>query len=146
MKEELIKKFYELCKTNNLKPNDKEAKDAVRTLCEDLLTTKTESRYFGKDYSLEDQDYKDFAKFQEHLVQESIDFINSHPGIKEKIEQKRKELSEEWMSEGFLSVPDTRLYFGVDGLEDSLKDGNWVPSTDSCLDLCVGGVSVLTVM
>lgn len=148
-KDDFYKGFYNLCKSYGLKPGDKEAKDAVRDLNETLLTSKTEQRFFGKDYSLEDQEYKDFSEFQGKIVQGCIDFINSHPGVQKIIEDKKKELTEEWNKDytgKYPMIPDTRVYFGVDGLEESLKNGNWTPFTDSYLDLCVGGVSILGVM
>lgn len=148
-KDDFYEDFQKLCKSHGLKPGDKEVKDVVRDLNETLLTTKTESRLFGKDYSLGDQDYKDFAEFQGKIVQGCIDFINSHPGVQEIIETKRKELTEEWNKDytsKYPMIPDTRVYFGVDGLEESLKNGNWTPFTDSFLDLCIGNVSVLGVM
>lgn len=148
-KDDFYEEFQKLCKSYGLKPGDKEVKNAVRGLNESLQTTKTESRFFGKDYSLEDQDYKDFAEFQSKIVQGCIDFINSHPKIQEIIETKRKELTEEWNKDytgKYPMIPDTRVYFGVDGLEESLKNGNWTPFTDSFLDLCIGNISILGVM
>lgn len=148
-KDDFYEEFQKLCKSHGLKLGDKEVKDAVRNLNETLLTTKTEPRFFEKDYSLEDQDYKDFAEFQGKIIQGCIDFINSHPKIQEVIETKRKELTKEWNKDytgKYPMNPDTRVYFGVDSLEESLKNGNWTPFTDSFLDLCVGNISVLGVM
>lgn len=148
-KDDFYEEFYKLCKSHGFKPGDKEVKDVVRGLNESLLTTKTESRFFGKDYSLEDQDYQDFSEFQNKIVQGCIDFINSHPKVQKIIETKRKELTEEWNKDytgKYPMIPDTRVYFGVDGLEESLKKGNWTPFTDSFLDLCIGNISVLGVM
>lgn len=148
-KDDFYGEFQKLCKSHGLKLGDNEVKDAVRSLNETLLTTKTKPRFFGKDYSLEDQDYKDFAELQGKIVQGCIDFINSHPKIQEVIETKRKELTKEWNKDytgKYPMIPDTRVYFGVDGLEESLKNGNWTPFTDSFLDLCIGNISVLGVM
>ena len=148
-KEDFKEQFYKLCKSHGLKPGDKKVKEVVRALNEDLLTIETEPRYFGKDYSLEDTDYKDFAEFQGKIVQGCIDFINSHPKIQGIIENKKKELTEEWNKDytgKYPIIPDTRVYFGVDGLEESLKIGNWTPYTDSFLNLCIGNISILGVM
>lgn len=148
-KDDFYGEFQKLCKSHGLKPGDKEVKDAVRCLNESLLTTKTEPRFFGKDYSLEDQDYKDFAEFHGKIVQGCIDFINSHPKVQGIIENKRKELTEEWNKDytgKYPMIPDTRVYFGVDRLEESLKNGNWTPFTDSFLVLYIGNISVLGVM
>lgn len=148
-KDDFYKEFQALCKSHGLKPWDREVKDAVRNLNETLLTTETEPRFFGKDYSPEDKDYQDFAEFQSKIVQGCIDFINSHPGIQKIIGDKKKELTEEWNKDytgKYPMIPDTRVYFGVDGLEESLKNGNWTPFTDSYLDLCIGNISILGVM
>ena len=62
---------------------------------------------------------------------------------------KKKELTEEWNKDytgKYPIIPDTRVYFGVDGLEESLKNGNWTPYTDSFLNLCIGNISILGVM
>lgn len=148
-KDDFYKEFQDLCKSHGLKPWDKEVKDAVRNLNEILLTTETEPRFFGKDYSPEDHDYQDFSEFQGKIVQGCIDFINSHPGIQKIIEDKKKKLTEEWNKDytgKYPMIPDTRVYFGVDGLEESLKNGNWTPFTDSYLDLCIGNISILGIM
>lgn len=136
--------FYALCKAYNIKPI--EAKSAVRSLFEELYNGVT-PRYFGIDYNLQDSNYQDFSKLQESIVQQCIDFIKNHPKIQKELGKKKEELIKEWNeSSDFPIVPDTRIYFGIDGMEESIKEGSWVPSTDSFLNLCVSNVSVLNVM
>ena len=44
---------------------------------------------------------------------------------------------------GYKLIPDTRVFFSVDGLEFSLEAGYWVAATDSSLIIDVGGISII---
>ena len=82
------------------------------------------------------------------MVKECIDFINSHPKLLKILETKRNELSEEWNKNytgKHLLTPETQVYFGISGIEESLINNKWVPSTDSFLDIGVGPISILGV-
>lgn len=133
--------FYALCKTYNIKPV--EAKPAVKFLFEELYN-EVQPRYFGVDYGMQDSDYQDFSKLQKSIIQQCIDFIKEHPKIQKEVQKKKEELIKEWGDSSI--IPDTRIYFGADGLEESIKEGSWMPSTDSFLNLCASNVSVLNVM
>lgn len=93
----------------------------------------------SNDYDFEDQRHKDLLEFHSKIVKDLIEFISGNPGIKEMIEAKRKEISEK--IKGY--TPDLRVSFDVDGLDDSLEFGEWVPSTDSSLGIYLGNVNVI---
>ena len=139
-----IKTLRQFVSENNLKMSDKEFIKLYRTYGETLNGYARDDR-FGKDYDFDNEDFKDFRKLHDQIVQMSIDFINSHPKVKERIEEKRKEVYKAWnegLPENLHNEPDVRMYFGVDGLDESLENNEWVSSTDSFLQLTVGNSDV----
>ena len=83
-------------------------------------------------------------EFHQKLVQETINFINGNTEIKELISAKREVVKDNIMKESGISYnPEISVGFRVDCLDDSLTYGEWVPSTDSSLDISVGGVNVV---
>ena len=139
-----IKTLRQFASDNNIKMSDKEFIKLYRTYGE-TLNGHASNDYFGKDYDFNNEDFKDFRNLHDQIVQMTIDFINSHPKVKERIEEKRKEVYEAWnkdLPENIHMQPDVRMYFGVDDLDDSLKNNEWVSSTDSYLQLTVGNSDV----
>ena len=139
-----LKTLRQFAKENNIKMSDNEFITMYRTYGE-TLNGYPKDDYFGKDYDLKDEDFKDFRKLHDQIVQMSIDFINSHPKVKERIEEKRKEVEKVWnkdLPKEIHMQPDVRMYFGVDSLDESLKNNEWVSSTDSYLQLTVGNSDV----
>ena len=97
-----------------------------------------------REYNWEDQKHKDLYEFHQKMVQETIDFINSHPDIQKMISTKREEISEKILEEsGYKYTPDLRVYFDVSGLENSIEYGEWTPSTDSSLGIYLGDVNII---
>ena len=97
-----------------------------------------------REYNWEDQKHKDLYEFHQKIVQETIDFINSHPDIQKMISTKREEISEKILEEsGYKYTPDLRVYFDVSGLENSIEYGEWTPSTDSSLGIYLGDVNII---
>lgn len=122
-----IRNFYlKWCREQGLKPNDPKLVKEVRDLDMWLSTNKS-----GPQTEFD----PDLKALHEKFVQECIDFLRSRPDLMEKIAMRKKELSEEW---GDGLVPDLRMYFGVDGLDESVEHGEWVSSTDSALSVHVG--------
>ena len=137
------KYISDFLKENNIKINSYEFKQLIREfdffvhiLDVDIETENKPS----------DPDIKDFAKLQEQILQQCIDFINSHPKVKESLENKQKELTEivsvDYDKE-FKLIPDVRVSFLATGLENSVEENEWVPSTDSSFCLSVGDIPVL---
>ena len=139
-----INTIRDFARDNNIKISDKEFIKLYRTYGE-TLNDQASDDHFGKDYDFDDEDFKDFRKLHDQIVQMSIDFINSHPKVKERIEEKRKEVYKAWnegLPENLHNEPDVRMYFGVDGLDESLENNKWVSSTDSYLQLTIGNSDV----
>ena len=139
--------FFKLCREHDIAPGSPEMKEIIRDWDEWLHTSENiEENRFGRDFTLEDPEHKDLFKLHESIVQGCIDYINSHPKIQEEISKKKEELEKEW-NEGYTGkyklIPDVRVYFSVDGLEDSLEHGKWVAATDSSISVNVGNVSVI---
>lgn len=141
---DFIKTLRKFASDNDLKMSDKEFIKLYRTYGE-TLNGRANDDHFGKDYDFDNEDFKDFRKLHDQIVQMSIDFINSHPKVKERIEEKRKEVYDAWnkdLPKNLHMEPDVRMYFGVDGLDESLENNEWVSSTDSYLQLTVGNSDV----
>lgn len=97
-------------------------------------------RYFNQDYDRNDPDYQDLCKLQQVWVQQAIDFINSHPNLKNLLNSKKQEAKEDgW-------TPDIRFNFSIDCMEESLEKNSWQPSSDSCIDVSISNLSILCAM
>lgn len=68
------------------------------------------------------------------LVQDVIDFINSHPEVKKKLYEEREKSYDPDL--GFSQ--EINVNFTISGLDFSLDNKEWFPSTDSYLDLSIG--------
>ena len=92
----------------------------------------------------------DFEEMWEGFVQQSIDYVAGHEDVRQLIEAERNELTEEWnrniKNSEIKIIPDVRLYFGVDGLDESVKEGSWVPATDASISLQVGNRNIIEMM
>ena len=93
-------------------------------------------------------DVNDFREMWEGFMQQTIDFINSHPKTKERLEEIKKQKQEAWNTKYNTNLfhPDIRIAFGADCLEESIKAGKWVSATDSYCDLRVADHSVLSMI
>lgn len=100
--------------------------------------------------TISEESRKDFREMWEGFVQKTIDFVNTHEDVKAAIETKKKTVTEKWNiglepdSDGNpIMIPDVRLGFSVDGLDESLKAGEWTPASDSYISLNVGNRSII---
>ena len=88
---------------------------------------------------IDENDIKDFRVMWDMFVNKTIEYINEHENVQKAIDDKRKEVMKDWEKrDKELFEPDIRLNFNVDGVDGSLKDGEWTPSTDSAISLTVG--------
>ena len=92
----------------------------------------------------------DFRQMWEDFVQDSIDYVKSHEDVQQIIESERDELIKEWNKgipdSKYKMIPDIRLSFCVDGLDESVKGGKWVAATDSAISLQVGNRNIIEMM
>ena len=85
-----------------------------------------------------ENDIKDFRTMWEMFVNKTIEYVNEHENVQKAIDDKRKEVMKDWEKrDKELFAPDIRLNFNVDGIDGSLKDGEWTPTTDSAISLTV---------
>ena len=88
---------------------------------------------------IDENDIKDFRAMWEMFVNKTIEYINEHENVQMVIDDKRREVMKDWSQrDKELFEPDIRLNFNVDGIDGSLKDGEWTPATDSAISLTVG--------
>jgi hypothetical protein len=98
---------------------------------------------------LSQESIDDFDKMWHDFVQASIDYVRNHEDVKKLIAEERDELTEEWnknLSGDYKMIPDLRLSFGVDGLDESIEAGKWTPATDSGICLKVGSRDLIQMM
>lgn len=94
---------------------------------------------------IDENDIKDFRSMWEMFVNKTIEYINEHENVQKAIDDKRKEVMKDWEKrDKELFEPDIRLNFNVDGIDGSLKDGEWTPSTDSAISLMVGTYPIIS--
>ena len=88
---------------------------------------------------IDENDIKDFRVMWDMFVNKTIEYINEHENVQKAIDDKRREVMKGWsIRDKELFEPDIRLNFNVDGVDGSLKDGEWTAATDSTISLTVG--------
>ena len=94
---------------------------------------------------IDENDIKDFRAMWEMFVNKTIEYINEHENVQKAIDDKRKEVMKDWEKrDKELFEPDIRLNFNVDGIDGSLKDGEWTAVTDSAISLMVGSYPIIS--
>ena len=88
---------------------------------------------------IDENDIKDFRAMWEMFVNKTIEYINEHENVQKAIDDKRRDVMKGWSIRDMeVFEPDIRLNFNVDGIDGSLKDGEWTAATDSAISLTVG--------
>ena len=94
---------------------------------------------------IDENDIKDFRVMWDMFVNKTIEYINEHENVQKAIDDKRREVMKGWsIRDKELFEPDIRLNFNVDGIDGSLKDGEWTPATDSAISLTVGTYPIIS--
>lgn len=131
-KRELLKLLTEFCKSKDLHLTD--IRENLKDIVQELYSIDDEEE--SEEYNPEDPLSKRFYEFHKHLVQETIDYVNSDPDLLELIDKKRKEI------ETRMDYPrfplDLSVNFGIDCLDPSLKEGEWTPYSDSSFGVYLG--------
>ena len=105
----------------------------------------TPSSFIEQRDGIDENDIKDFRAMWEMFVNKTIEYINEHENIQKAIDDKRKEVMKDWSQrDKELFEPDIRLNFNVDGIDGSLKDGEWTAATDSAISLTVGTYPIIS--
>ena len=105
----------------------------------------TPSSFIEQRDGIDENDIKDFRAMWEMFVNKTIEYINEHENIQKAIDDKRKEVMKDWsQSDKELFEQDIRLKFNVDGIDGSLKDGEWTAATDSAISLTVGTYPIIS--
>ena len=105
----------------------------------------TSSSLIEQHDGIDENDIKDFRAMWEMFVNKTIEYINEHENVQKAIDDKRKEVMKDWsQKDKELFEPDIRLNFNVDGIDGSLKDGEWTPATDLAISLMVGTYPIIS--
>ena len=89
--------------------------------------------FFATDYTenkeycsslLNEKDTEDFKQMWSGFVQQFIDFVNSHPNVKETISREKERLDSMWNDNNckYRIEPDLNIHFGADCLDESIKE------------------------
>ena len=94
---------------------------------------------------IDENDIKDFRAMWDMFVNKTIEYINGHENVQKAIDDKRKDVMKDWnQRDKEVFEPDIRLNFNVDGVDGSLKDGEWTAATDSAISLTVGEYPIIS--
>lgn len=149
-REEFKKLIYTFFRDNSLTSRD--MSELLRGSFEFFATEhdKDGKTWLDMRKKLSQKSIDDFRQMWEDFVQDSIDYVKSHEDVQKIIASERDELIEEWNKDvpesEYKMIPDLRLSFCVDGLDESVKDGKWVSATDSAISLQVGNRNIIEMM
>ena len=105
----------------------------------------TPSSLIEQHNGIDENDMKDFRVMWEMFVNKTIEYINEHENVQKAIDDKRREVMKGWSIRDMeVFEPDIRLNFNVDGVDGSLKDGEWTAATDSAISLTVGEYPIIS--
>ena len=150
LRDKFKKEVYKFFRDENLTKED--ISELLKQQFEFYATDHTKEGKSWLDFKkkMPESTLKDFREMWEGFVQQSIDFINAHEEVKNVIEEERQELIEEWnpnaKDDEFKMLPDLRISFGADGLDESVKAGKWVAATDSGICLRIGSRNIIEMM
>ena len=130
--------------------SDKQMMEMLKMVWEDYEHKKsavetTPSLMIVQNDVIDENDIKDFRAMWEMFVNKTIEYINEHENVQKAIDDKRINVMKDWEKrDKELFEPDIRLNFNVDGIDGSLKDGEWTPATDSAISLMVGTYPIIS--
>ena len=105
----------------------------------------THSSLIEQHDGIDENDIKDFRAMWKMFVNKTIEYIYEHENVQKAIDDKRKEVMKDWNKrDKELFEPDIRLKFNVDGIDGSLKDGEWTAATDSAISLMVSTYPIIS--
>ena len=89
---------------------------------------------------ISEQTVTDFSKWAEDMVQKTIDFVNSHPDLKEVILNRQKEMVfvETAGNTEYTCAPSLTFTFTIDNLLYSIAENKWVPASDIYMGYYLG--------
>ena len=150
LREKFKKNVYKFFRDENI--TSKEISELLKQQFEFYATDHSKEGKTWLDFKkkLSDSTLKDFENMWDGFVQQTIDFVREHKDVQDVIEEERQELIDEWnpnLKEGdFKMVPDLKISFGADGLDESVKEGKWTPGTDSGICLRIGSRNIIEMM
>ena len=130
--------------------NDKQMMEMLKMMWENYERDEsdvesTPSSLIEEHDGIDENDIKDFRAMWEMFVNKTIEYINEHENVQKVIDDKRREVMKAWSQrDKELFEPDIRLNFNVDGIDGSLKDGEWTSTTDSAISLMVGQYPIIS--
>ena len=116
------KLVFDFYKNNGL--NSKEMSVILKNMFMFFATDYTENKEYCSSL-LNEKDTEDFKQMWSGFVQQFIDFVNSHPNVKETISREKERLDSMWNDDNckYRIEPDLNIHFGADCLDESIKEG-----------------------
>ena len=146
--EEFCRNVRRFCRDNGL--NGKQMMKMLKMMWENYERDESAVESFPSSLielndGIDENDIKDFRAMWEMFVNKTIEYINEHGNVQKAIDDKRMEVMKGWNKrDKELFEPDIRLNFNVDGVDGSLKDGEWTAATDSAISLTVGTYPIIS--
>ena len=144
MKTELTRNMYILlskfAKENDIKMEDKEFISALKSILINIVHDNTNQTFVRN---------TNFSNLHEKIMQQCIDFVRENSDVQQAIEDKVDIVREDLKNQvgGLICLdPDVKISFGADCFDESIKEGVWVPSTDSYLVITAGNETVIESM
>lgn len=91
---------------------------------------------------INENDIKDLDNTFHNLMNMFIKYLHTHPNVLAEIEDAKKTESAKYKD--LKLTPDIEFSLCADGLEESIKHGDWCCYTDACLSLTVGGQNIIS--
>lgn len=140
-KDDFKKLIFDFYKKNKL--NSKEMAVMLKNMYMFFATDYSEDREYCQSL-LNEKDTEEFKQMWEGFVQQTIDFVNSHPNVKETISREKERLNSMWNDGSDYRIePDLNIHFGADCLDESIKSGKWTCYTDSYMNMNVGNSHII---
>lgn len=145
---ELSNRIYKFKKENNLSFSDTlEILSVLFTNMKEYADAEKNKEYntefFDTHPDITPETKEDFKKLWFQTVQNIIDFMNSHKDIKELMEAEFE--SQKYQSDSDKSIyPYTYANLSFDNLIYSMREGEWVPVSDSYFGIKVGNKNIIS--
>lgn len=147
LREKFKKTLTQFVRENGIKMSDPEFVKLIRNWFEYLSHYYKNDNTYSEDFNQDTPAYQKLRMLHESIVSQCIEFIRLNEDVQQMIEEKRDLVRKEWNKPDDTEIiePDVRMYFGIDGLDDSVNAGYWTSGSDSSMTLKVGSTNVLDI-
>lgn len=142
----ILKTLIDIRRDSELNPNDffKHLQSVIGYFYQGTLPVSDNKSELFKKADISEATYNDFHIFWEKLVQDTINFVNTHDDLKQSMIKSSQAQSFQYgENDEFTHLPIGVFSFGFDDLLESAEAGQWVPASDSNISFSVGEDNIL---